>query len=209
MIMRVICLASAKGGSGKSTLSTALAVEASRHGENVALIDLDPQGSIPDWLALRKAEDFDFTDNPPSIPRAINRFADGGCTLVVIDTPPEIIKTIHAGMRAADLVLIPVKPSLLDISAAEMVVELAIKDAKPYAFIINEAPTRGTRTEQTIDTLSEAGDVLETVITCRSPYVSAISRGKTGNEVDPAARAEIEALWSEVTARLPRKKVRA
>lgn len=207
--MRTICLASAKGGSGKSTLSTCLAVEAEKRGERVALIDLDPQGSIPDWLDLRGDRgELGFADNPVSIPRAISKLADEGCTLVVIDTPPEIIRTIHAGMRAADLVLIPVKPSLLDIAAAEMVVELAIKDGKPYAFVINEAPSRGTRTEQTIDVLSAAGDVLETVVTCRSPFVTAISKGKTGAEIDSAAGAEITSLWKEVAALLPARKGR-
>lgn len=186
-----------------------LAVEAARHGERVGLIDLDPQGSICDWVALRRKDDLCFVDNPPSVPRAVSKLADDGCTLAIIDTPAEIIRTVHAGMRAADLVLIPVKPSLLDIGGAESAIELAIKDGKPYAFVVNEAPSRGTRTEQTIDVLMAAGDVLDTVITCRSPYVVAFSKGRTGAETDAAAGAEIASLWKEVAALLPSKKVRA
>ena len=53
--MRVLALASQKGGSGKTTLSGHLAVEAQRAGAGpVVLIDIDPQGSLADWWNERE-----------------------------------------------------------------------------------------------------------------------------------------------------------
>ena len=53
--MRVLALASQKGGSGKTTLSGHLAVEAQRSGAGpVVLIDIDPQGSLADWWNERE-----------------------------------------------------------------------------------------------------------------------------------------------------------
>ena len=55
--MRVLALASQKGGSGKTTLSGHLAVQAQRAGAGpVVLIDIDPQGSLADWWNEREAE---------------------------------------------------------------------------------------------------------------------------------------------------------
>ena len=50
-------MASQKGGSGKTTLSGHLAVQAQRAGAGpVVLIDIDPQGSLADWWNEREAE---------------------------------------------------------------------------------------------------------------------------------------------------------
>ena len=55
--MYVLVLASQKGGSGKTTLSGHLAVEADLAGMGpVALIDCDTQGSLSDWCNSRAAE---------------------------------------------------------------------------------------------------------------------------------------------------------
>ena len=55
--MRILALASQKGGSGKTTLSGHLAVQAQLAGAGpVVLIDIDPQGSLADWWNEREAE---------------------------------------------------------------------------------------------------------------------------------------------------------
>ena len=55
--MRVLAMASQKGGSGKTTLSGHLAVQAQRAGCGpVVLIDIDPQGSLSDWWNERETE---------------------------------------------------------------------------------------------------------------------------------------------------------
>src|SRR5256885_1393018 len=55
--MRVLAMASQKGGSGKTTLSGHLAVQAQLSGAGpVCLIDIDPQGSLADWWNEREAD---------------------------------------------------------------------------------------------------------------------------------------------------------
>ena len=51
--MKIIALAAAKGGVGKTTLAAALAVAAARSGAAVGLVDLDPQGSVRRWWNAR------------------------------------------------------------------------------------------------------------------------------------------------------------
>ena len=90
--MRVLAMASQKGGSGKTTLSGHLAVQAQLAGAGpVCLIDIDPQGSLADWWNEREA------DMPAFAQTTVARLASDlevlrqqGFRLAVIDTPPAI-----------------------------------------------------------------------------------------------------------------------
>ena len=88
--MRVLALASQKGGSGKTTLSGHLAVQAQRAGAGpVVLIDIDPQGSLSDWWNEREAEFPAFAQT--TVARLASDLAllrQQGFRLAVIDTPP-------------------------------------------------------------------------------------------------------------------------
>lgn len=203
--MRTICVASAKGGSGKSTISMALAVEAASHGENVAIMDFDPQGSVGEWWEAREAEDIGYIEQPENIRAALKAASAEGCTLVIIDTTPKDLHLIHAAMRACDLVLIPAKPSQLDVWAVEWAAKQALRDNRPFLFVINEAPSQGTSVAQIASLLSAMGPVAETSVVLRIPYRRAVMLGKTGPEIDAAAKKEIAALWQEVETFLPKK----
>lgn len=114
--MPVIAIANPKGGVGKSTLATNVAGWLARQGHAVMLGDLDRQQSSAQWLALR----------PPQAPaiRGWDR-RDGdtvrppkGCTHVVIDTPAGLHgKKLEALLKVADMMLVPLQPSLFDIQA--------------------------------------------------------------------------------------------
>src|SRR5438128_3053965 len=88
--MKVIAVASQKGGSGKTTLAGHIAVQAERAGDGpVALVDTDPQGSLAEWWNARQAE------TPVFAATGVVRLADDirrmralGMRLLVIDTPP-------------------------------------------------------------------------------------------------------------------------
>ena len=88
--LRVLALASQKGGSGKTTLSGHIAVQAQRAGAGpVVLIDIDPQGSLADWWNEREAEYPAFAQT--TVSRLANDLAvlrQQGFKLAVIDTPP-------------------------------------------------------------------------------------------------------------------------
>src|ERR1700740_1036419 len=110
--MRVLAMASQKGGSGKTTLSGHLAVQAQMAGAGpVVLIDIDPQGSLADWWNEREAE------LPACAQTSVARLAAAlavlrqqGFRLAVIDTPPAITIAIQSVISVAALWLVPTRP---------------------------------------------------------------------------------------------------
>ena len=87
--MRIIVLASRKGGSGKTTLAGHLAVQAELSGAGpVALVDSDPQGSLADWWNLRAAAAPSFVQaGLDELPQTVERLRAHGTGLLIIDTP--------------------------------------------------------------------------------------------------------------------------
>ncbi len=118
--MHVIAFASQKGGSGKTTLAGHIAVEAERRGAGpVALIDTDPQGSLSQWWNAREAErPFFVRASDKGLEADLDKLRDGGVRLVIVDTPPAITATIGHVIAQAELVVIPTRPSPLDLRDA-------------------------------------------------------------------------------------------
>src|ERR1700691_4415102 len=110
--MHVLVMASQKGGSGKTTLSGHLAVEADRAGIGpVALIDTDPQGSLSQWWNSRAAETPHFVKvGLPDLGDALAQLNAAGFRLAVVDTPPAITSSISRVVSFADLVVVPTRP---------------------------------------------------------------------------------------------------
>jgi chromosome partitioning protein len=92
----ILVLSSQKGGTGKTTLSGHLAVEAQNAGVGpVALIDTDPQGSLSHWWNARTASEPLFVKvGPFELGKALEHLARSGIKLAVIDTPPAITESI-------------------------------------------------------------------------------------------------------------------
>ena len=100
--MRVLAFASQKGGSGKTTLTGHLAVQAERAGHGpVVLIDIDPQGSLSDWWNERTAEEPAFAQTTVSrLAADLEILRQQGFKLAMIDTPPAT-RPHHAVVRRA------------------------------------------------------------------------------------------------------------
>src|SRR3974377_1921207 len=111
--MHILALASQKGGSGKTTLSGHLAVEAQNAGVgSVALIDTDPQGSLSHWWNARTAREPLFAKvGLLELGGAREHFSRCGIKLTVSDTPPAITESISSVIGHADLVILPTRPS--------------------------------------------------------------------------------------------------
>src|SRR6185312_16747486 len=94
--MKVVAVASQKGGSGKTTLAGHIAVQAERAGAGpVALIDTDPQGSLAQWWNAREAPTPHFAQvGVLELDEALDHLEKAGMKLVVIDTPPAITGSI-------------------------------------------------------------------------------------------------------------------
>src|SRR3954451_7250540 len=105
--LKVVVAASQKGGSGKTTLVRNLAVAAAGRHAPVVMLDTDPQGSLTTWYNRRAAE----TPQLAPIGEVLGQLRDAGAGLVVVDTPPSVHPFVRELVAAADLVLVPVRPS--------------------------------------------------------------------------------------------------
>ena len=125
----IITVAQQKGGSGKTTLTANLAIGFLRQGKRVALVDIDPQGSLGRWFMTRLetdealVENLDFaTSSAWGITYECRKLADGH-DVVIVDTPPKADSDLRPALRAADLVIVPLPPSPLSTRAFEQVVD--------------------------------------------------------------------------------------
>ncbi len=147
MAGRVITVAQQKGGSGKTTIAVNLAVAFLRQGKTVALLDTDPQGSLGRWFMTRR----DLDRVMPEFSTASAWGVSYECEklrrqvdYVIVDTPPKVDADLRPALREADLVLVPVASSHVDLWATEGVLDLARRENKPCTVILNRARA-GTR----------------------------------------------------------------
>src|SRR5881628_1057371 len=204
--MRVLALASQKGGSGKTTLSGHLAVQAQLSGAGpVCLIDIDPQGSLADWWNEREA------DMPAFAQTTVARLASDlevlrqqGFRLAVVDTPPAITMAIQSVIQIAELIIIPTRPSPHDLRAVGATVDLCERAGKPLIFVVNAATLKARITHEAAVALSQHGTVAPVTLHHRTDFAASMIDGRTVMEVDPNGRSarEVVELWDYVADRL-------
>ncbi|RMD88505.1 MAG: ParA family protein [Alphaproteobacteria bacterium] len=203
---RAITVAQQKGGSGKTTLAAHLAVWFAREGRRVALLDTDPQGSLGRWFMARRER----TGGAPGLDFAtasawgvgyeaekLKRAAD----LVIIDTPPKIDADLRPALREADLVLLPVSVSHMDLWATEGLLELAARERRPVMAVLNRVPPRARLTGEVSAAIDKAGiGRAETAIGNRVAYAEALGSGMAAFELarGRATAGEIGALAREL-----------
>ncbi|MGD0489978.1 MAG: AAA family ATPase [Steroidobacteraceae bacterium] len=114
--MRHVMVLNAKGGCGKSTLATNVAVYFAREGHEVCIADYDPQRTSLDWLALRPA-DLPKISGVPAYEEGLRNVARS-TEILVIDAPARVHGTeLNELVRRAETILVPVLPSTIDIKA--------------------------------------------------------------------------------------------
>jgi chromosome partitioning protein len=205
-------LASRKGGAGKTTFAGHLAYAASSGGYGpVAVVDMDPQGSLTSWWNERAAEDILYVSLETGLKAALDQCRTVGIKLLVVDTPPQTTTTISQTIEVADLVVVPVQPSPHDLRAVGGTAEIAKRANKPLVFVVNGAAHRARITTDAAIALSEHGAVAPTIIHQRTDFRTSMIDGRTVAELDPNSRsaAEITALWSYLANRLQMKNTHA
>jgi chromosome partitioning protein len=205
---QVITIAQQKGGSGKTTLAVNLAIGFAREGRSVALVDTDPQGSAGRWFMTRLEEMEDpgiefATASAWGITYEVRKLA-GSHDVVIIDTPPKADSDLRPALRAADLVLVPVAMSHLDLWAVEAVLELADRAHKPVMMVMTRARA-GTRLSADVGEAAAGmeAEITGTPMSNRVVYAETLGQGRAAQEAPKGpAHEEVRALVNEIAERL-------
>jgi chromosome partitioning protein len=211
MAGKIITIAQQKGGAGKTTVAAHLSVGFATSGAGrVALLDVDPQGSIGHWLETREkhfGEDgtgLEFrTASAWGARREADRLARNH-DIVIIDTPPNAEQEARPAIIAADLVIVPVQPTPIDLWATRSTLEAASSEGVEAAVVLNRVPPRANLTGEIADAMQDLyGHLLNTRLGNRVAFAASIGRGQTVMETEPkgVAAAEISDLIAELTRR--------
>lgn len=207
---KVITVAQQKGGAGKTSLLLHLAVVWASGRRRVAVIDTDPQHSLSAWFARRRARIGDQ-------PRLVHRAAEGWKTaseidrvrraadVVLVDTPPHAETATRTAIRPADLVIVPMQPTPMDLWATRQTLAMAADERVPALLVLNRVPPRSRMADDIRADLAE-GDVPVTraALGNRQLFASSLTAGHGVTEAARRSRAaeEISALADELWKRL-------
>jgi chromosome partitioning protein len=205
MAMRVITFVTQKGGTGKSTLATSLAVAAMQAGETVLALDLDDQGTLAGWAEIRNCPAPAVARLPKHesarLPELL-KGAAGSYSLAIIDTPGTDNPATHNAMSAANLCLVPLRPTRPDGLAVAPTVQALLHGKRHFAFVLSQCPTtpKNSRAAEMAAGLCSLGLLAEPLICQRADYQDAFAAGKGVTEYAPESKAaeEIRRLWAWV-----------
>lgn len=197
--MKTIAIISQKGGAGKTTLAVHLAVAAERSGKTAVIIDLDPQASATSWKDSRQG------DSPAVVSAQLARLTavidaakKGGAKICIIDTAPHSESAALASARAADLILIPCRPAILDLRAISNTIDLAKIANKPVAVVLNSVPPRGSLADEAAAAVKGYGVAVTPIqIGQRAAFIHSLTIGQTAQEYEPTGKGseEIQKLY--------------
>ena len=204
--MNVITLASRKGGVGKSTLTAHLAAFAHLMGRRCMVVDADPQGSLTLWHSMRAYGGLTLQNASRGINPLVASALINGYEWVFIDTAPTTWLVVQEAIRAATMVVIPVRPGFFDLAAVRETVSTARDLNKPYAVVINAAPVKREDKEAPAVALSRAQferlsvPVWSGQISQRAAFLGSLAAGASAGEAngDSACKLEIARLWSAI-----------
>jgi chromosome partitioning protein len=203
--MRIWSFVQQKGGSGKSTICTNIAVHAEENGETVLIVDLDPQSSATLWHSERGTNKPNVLDAiPDKLTNIVESAATLGVTLCLIDSPSKLDATALAAIRAADMIICPTLPDLFNLGSLQDTVQLLETAEKIGATVgvINNVDEVGAAAR-----IGEAKAAMEgfkmlacpSVIYHRPQFQTAAEKGKGVTEAGARAKKaadEIRALWA-------------
>jgi chromosome partitioning protein len=199
---KVVCVAQQKGGSGKTTIAANLAVEFTRRGLKVALLDTDPQGSLGRWFMARRdrlgAAGMEFsTASAWGVGyecEKLKKLSD----VVIVDTPPKVDADLRPALREADLVIVPVAASMVDLWATDGVFDLIGREGRRAVIVLNRVKA-GTRLGlEVAEAAGKVGGVAGSTLGQRVVYAEILGQGLGAAETRGVAVGEVGRLADEV-----------
>lgn len=212
MSMRVWTFAAQKGGCGKSTLATQLAVYAEQVGEMTLLVDLDPQGSVGIWSQTRGTnKPMVLESTPEGLDEIISSAKTFGCSLVMLDTAPHSDRIAMAAIKRADLIICPSQSTMFDLASLRDTVRLITmtEQSDKAVGVVNFVPSdKGGHTayKEAVGPMEQLGlKVCPQGVCFRRQFPKSLQQGRGVVEMEPEGKAakEIQAVWSFLTGLSP------
>lgn len=198
----ILALVTQKGGTGKSTLCTNLAVAAVEAGQKVLVLDLDEQTTSAEWAESRETDAPSVAAVPKTESARLGELiatARQTYSVIILDTPGEDSPMTHNAMSAADLCLVPIRPTRADGRANRVTVAALVRGGKRFAFLLNQCPTTpgSSRADEMAAGLINLGYLAKPMIGSRVDYQDAYAAGQGVIEYAPASKAaeEMRQLW--------------
>lgn len=205
--MATIAFLNQKGGVAKSTLSIHVATALALRGNRVLLVDADPQHSALDWQDARQETPlFSVVGIPTKTLHRDVALHVGTHDFILIDGPPRVNELARSAILAADVVLIPVQPSPLDVWAAKEIIDLVneatvFKTNLKTSFVICRKIVNTAIGRDVTLALAEYSIPVFTSAVCqRVAFAESMAAGSTVLELDPKgpAAAEVNAVTDEL-----------
>jgi chromosome partitioning protein len=197
--MKTIAIISQKGGAGKTTLALHLAVAAERSGHTAVIIDLDPQASATSWKDSRKDETPVVVSAQSSrLTPVLAAAKEGGADICIIDTAPHSESASLAAARAADIILIPCRPAILDLRAISNTIDIGKIAGKAVAVVLNAVPPRGSLANEAAEAVKGYDvEVCPIQIPQRAAFTHSLTLGQSAQEYEPTGKGanEIQQLY--------------
>lgn len=198
--MRTIALINQKGGCGKTTVALHLATAFQAAGSDTLIIDLDPQASAAEWHDARQ-QPLPHVESvqPARLVKVIEHAREIGTEILVLDTAPHSEAAALEAARAADLVLVPCQPSIMDLRAMSKTVDLLKLVKVPAVAILNGVQPHGTIADEAAETIENhlSLPVCPVRLGSRVAFNRCLITGQAAQEVEPKGKAaqEIEQLY--------------
>ncbi len=193
--MKTVAIISQKGGAGKTTLALHLATSSALQGRNTAIIDLDPQASAANWSDRRVAEvPVVLSAHASRLSHEIGRVKDMDGDLLIIDTAPHSDSAALEAAKAADLILVPCRPAILDIEAISNTLNLVKTTGKPVFVVMNAVAPQGNEAKEAAEAIAELGvEICPVQLRQRVAFSRALISGQSAEEFEPDGKAAQEA----------------
>ena len=200
--MKTLAVLSQKGGTGKTTIAVHLAVAASRTGQTVALIDLDPQASAAKWSDTRSEDTpIVISAHATRLPQVLHTAEQGGVDLAIIDTSPNTDPTALNAAQVANLALIPSRDARFDLEAIGSTIQIGKMAGVEMRVVFNAVRSRSSMIYKAKRAVQVYGvPTAPCVLGDRVAFAHAVVDGKTAQEFEPRGKAsdEVHALYRYV-----------